>query len=213
MPEKREVTETVLAAFLCQMDGTLLSQHSRLLAGAECQLRFVLDDTPEATSLRNDARARVVDLTSTLAPAIGGTLVTQARSGVMGTPTTSGRSRVPDSAETGCRRSNRSHPRHFVRKAYPTDPTCLPMIIRPRKDAGLPMRDVASAAADAKVKLQPVSKAFVVRLFVARDSFAEFLPIKEALMNLDLEYSLEILPGDDVELFLTDRPQEKSYAQ
>lgn len=86
-------------------------------------------------------------------------------------------------------------------------------IIRPRKDAGLPMRDAASAAADAKVKLQPVSKAFVVRLFVARDSFAEFLPIKEALVNLDLEYSLEILPGDDVELFLTDKPQDKSYAQ
>jgi len=60
---------------------TFSTYFTKLLAGTECQLRFVLDDTPEATALRNDARARVVDLTFTLKPATGGPIVTQARGG------------------------------------------------------------------------------------------------------------------------------------
>lgn len=60
---------------------TFSTYFTRLLAGAECQLRFVLNDTPEATSLRNDARARVIDLTSSLPAATGGTLVAVARKG------------------------------------------------------------------------------------------------------------------------------------
>jgi len=60
---------------------TFSTYFTKMLAGTECQLRFVLDDTPEATALRNDARAKVVDLTSTLKPAIGGPIVTQARGG------------------------------------------------------------------------------------------------------------------------------------
>jgi hypothetical protein len=60
---------------------TFSTYFTKLLAGTECQLRFVLDDTPEATALRNDARAKLVDLTSTLKPATGGPIVTQARGG------------------------------------------------------------------------------------------------------------------------------------
>ena len=60
---------------------TFSTYFTRMLAGAECQLRFVLNDTPEATSLRNDARARVIDLTSSLPAASGGTLVAMARKG------------------------------------------------------------------------------------------------------------------------------------
>jgi chemotaxis protein histidine kinase CheA len=60
---------------------TFSTYFTRLLAGAECQLRFVLNDTPEATSLRNDARARVIDLTNPLPAATGGTLVSTARKG------------------------------------------------------------------------------------------------------------------------------------
>lgn len=60
---------------------TFSTYFTRLLAGAECQLRFVLNDTPEATSLRNDARARVIDLTISLPAATGGTLVAMARKG------------------------------------------------------------------------------------------------------------------------------------
>ena len=58
-----------------------------------------------------------------------------------------------------------------------------------------------------------VSKSFVVRLFVAKDSFTEFLPVKEALTELGLEYALEIMPGEDVELVLTDRTQDRTFVQ
>jgi len=60
---------------------TFSTYFTKMLAGTECQLRFVLDDTPEATAIRNDARAKVVDLTKTLSPATGGAIVAQARSG------------------------------------------------------------------------------------------------------------------------------------
>ncbi len=60
---------------------TFSTYFTKLLAGTECQLRFVLDDTPEVTSLRNDARAKVVDLTKGLSAAQGGLLVEQARTG------------------------------------------------------------------------------------------------------------------------------------
>lgn len=59
---------------------TFSTYFTKLLAGTECQLRFVLDETPEATTLRNDARARVVDLRA-LPLCSGGALVQQARSG------------------------------------------------------------------------------------------------------------------------------------
>lgn len=60
---------------------TFSTYFIKLLASTECQLRFVLDGTPEATHLRNNARAVVVDLTTALGQASGGTLVEQARSG------------------------------------------------------------------------------------------------------------------------------------
>lgn len=75
----REVLDLVPAAQ--RWNVTFSTYFTRLLAGAECQLRFVLNDTPEATSLRNDARARVIDLTSSLPSATGGTLVSMARKG------------------------------------------------------------------------------------------------------------------------------------
>ena len=75
----REVLDLIPAAQ--RWNVTFSTYFTRLLAGAECQLRFVLNDTPEATSLRNDARARVVNLTSPLPAATGGTLVAMARQG------------------------------------------------------------------------------------------------------------------------------------
>jgi hypothetical protein len=62
---------------------TFCTYFTRLLAGTECQLRFYLDGTAEATTLRNDARAIKVDLAESLAPATGGALVEKARSGVL----------------------------------------------------------------------------------------------------------------------------------
>lgn len=73
----REVLDLIPAAQ--RWNVTFSTYFTRLLAGTECQLRFVLNETPEATSLRNDARARVIDLTNPLPAATGGTLVTMAR--------------------------------------------------------------------------------------------------------------------------------------
>jgi hypothetical protein len=85
--------------------------------------------------------------------------------------------------------------------------------IRPLKTAGLPIRGNVSAQQDAKSKLAVVGKQFVVRLFVAKDSFAEFLPVKEAMTELGLEYALEIMPAEDVELFLSDKVQDRTFVQ
>lgn len=62
---------------------TFSTYFTRLLAGTECQLRFFLDGTSEATTIRNDARAITIDLTKTLPAAEGGPLVDKARSGVL----------------------------------------------------------------------------------------------------------------------------------
>jgi hypothetical protein len=85
--------------------------------------------------------------------------------------------------------------------------------IKPLPTAGVIIRGSVSAQSDAKLKLQGVSKKFVIRLFVAKDSFAEFLPVKEAISELGLEYSLEIMPGEDVELFLSDKVQNRTFVQ
>lgn len=60
---------------------TFSTYYTNPIAGAECQLRFVLNDTKDATKLRNDARSVVVDLTAPLTQATGGDLVTIARGG------------------------------------------------------------------------------------------------------------------------------------
>ena len=62
---------------------TFSTYFTRLLAGTECQLRFIPDNTAEATAIRNDARARVVDLAKPLPPASGGNLVNIARAAVI----------------------------------------------------------------------------------------------------------------------------------
>jgi hypothetical protein len=62
---------------------TFSTYFTKLLAGTECQLRFYLDGTTEATALRNDARALKVDLAGALPSATGGALVETARSGIL----------------------------------------------------------------------------------------------------------------------------------
>jgi hypothetical protein len=69
-------------------DVTFSTYFTRLPAGVDCRLRFVLDETPEATSLRHDARAQVLDLTKPLPPAQGGQLVATARTGTILQPST-----------------------------------------------------------------------------------------------------------------------------
>lgn len=62
---------------------TFSTYFTRLLAGTECQLRFFLDGSSEATTIRNDARAFTIDLTKPLPPAEGGALVEKARTGII----------------------------------------------------------------------------------------------------------------------------------
>ena len=85
--------------------------------------------------------------------------------------------------------------------------------IKPLPAAGLLIRGNPNAEAEAKSKLQAVSSRFIVKLFIARDSFGEFLPVKRALRSLKLEYAIDIMDGDSVELGLTDDTQQKSFVQ
>ena len=71
-------------------DVTFSTYFTKAPAGVDCQWRFLLDGTPEATALRRDVRAAVIDLCQPLGQAEGGELVQAARSQAV-TP----RSRVP----------------------------------------------------------------------------------------------------------------------
>jgi len=79
--------------------------------------------------------------------------------------------------------------------------------------AGVAIRDNADAREQARQRFRSVGSSFVVRLFVARDSFTEFHQIKEVLRELQLEYSLQITTGDDVELFLSEKVQDRTFVQ
>lgn len=81
------------------------------------------------------------------------------------------------------------------------------------KNAGTPIRSSPTGQSDAKAKLSSVNENFVVHRFVAKDSFPEFLPAKEALPSLGLQDALEIMPGADVEGFLTDKTQDCTFVQ
>ncbi len=61
---------------------TFSTYFTKAPAGVDCQWRFVLDGTPEAASLRRDARAAVIDLCRPLERAQGAELVEAARTGV-----------------------------------------------------------------------------------------------------------------------------------
>jgi hypothetical protein len=79
--------------------------------------------------------------------------------------------------------------------------------------AGLAIRNNADAREQAKQRFRDIGSSFVVRLFVARDSFTEFHAVKEALRELQIEYSLQITTGEDVELFLSDKVQDRTFVQ
>ena len=56
-------------------DVTFSTYFTKAPAGIDCQWRFLLDGTPEATALRRDVRAAVIDLCKPLGQAQGGDLV------------------------------------------------------------------------------------------------------------------------------------------
>lgn len=79
---------------------TFSTYYTNAIAGAECQLRFVLDATQDATKLRNDARATIIDLTANLPQAIGGDLVDLARKGRITYATPAVQKPVPQTSQT-----------------------------------------------------------------------------------------------------------------
>ncbi|MCL4203130.1 MAG: hypothetical protein KJ000_11570 [Pirellulaceae bacterium] len=62
---------------------TFSTYFTKAPAGVDCQWRFLLDGTPEATALRRDVRASVIDLCNQLGQAQGGELIKAARTGVV----------------------------------------------------------------------------------------------------------------------------------
>jgi len=62
-------------------DVTFSTYFTKAPAGVDCQWRFLLDGTVEATALRRDMRAKHIDLTKPLEKAQGGELVEMARTG------------------------------------------------------------------------------------------------------------------------------------
>ena len=72
--------------------------------------------------------------------------------------------------------------------------------IRPRPASGMEISS-RDPPADIKEKFSGVDDGDeFVQLFVSRDSFAAFLPVKDTLVQLGLEYEVLITDGDDVEL-------------
>ena len=100
----------------------------------------------------------------------------------------------------------------FGHRRLPTD-LARQTVIRMNQSAGLQIHGNASASEQARIRFRGVPRAFVVQLFVARDSFTDFLPVREALTGLNLEYSLQVMPGEDVELFLSDQVRTRTYVQ
>ena len=84
--------------------------------------------------------------------------------------------------------------------------------MRPRSGKGLPI--------SANAQPQQIEKRFAgisvdsqfVILFVARDSFAEFIPVKDTLVEMGIEYDVRIFPGDQIEVRIGDSERE-SFVQ
>jgi hypothetical protein len=92
--------------------------------------------------------------------------------------------------------------------------------ITPREDSGMPLQpkpvddqqDVTQTM-KLQAKFQRIDQTSqFVRLFVSRNSFAQFIPVKDALIEQGLEYEVILFPNDEAELFLSDQTRE-SFVQ
>ena len=85
-------------------------------------------------------------------------------------------------------------------------------VLRPKAGGGT----VISPSAAGTVASGPLSGLSVdrhfVQLFVSRDSFAVFLPVKDALVQLGLEYEVIVTEDDHVRLVLGPS-QRESFVQ
>jgi len=90
-------------------------------------------------------------------------------------------------------------------------------VIRPRRSRGVavpvPAKMHSGHSPEMHSRFKNLSPArHFVQLFVARDSFAAFLPVKDMLVGLGLEYEVIISDGDSVELFLGQKTRD-SFVQ
>ena len=82
--------------------------------------------------------------------------------------------------------------------------------IVPRPQAGL---QITGPDADIDAKFQGIQKERqFVRLFVSQNSFAQFIPVKDVLISLNLEYEVILFERNQAELFLSSQ-HNKSFVQ
>lgn len=80
----------------------------------------------------------------------------------------------------------------------------------PRPQSGL---KITGPDADIDVKFQGIDQGRqFVRLFVSQNSFAQFIPVKDVLISLSLEYEVILFEQNRAELFLSSQ-QSKSFVQ
>lgn len=84
-------------------------------------------------------------------------------------------------------------------------------VVRPRRGRGVTVNASQGKAIQTRFDGIDASNQFVI-LFVARDSFAEFVPVKDKLVEIGLEYDVRIFPTDDIEVRIGDSKRE-SFVQ
>jgi hypothetical protein len=88
-------------------------------------------------------------------------------------------------------------------------------VLRPKPGGGVPVATNATSTAISAMTRRfdglSASRHFV-QIFVSRDSFAAFLPVKDTLVDLGLEYEVLITEDDSVELFLGQKTRD-SFVQ
>lgn len=85
-------------------------------------------------------------------------------------------------------------------------------VVRPRPGQGLPISAKVSPSQIAKRFNGIATKDQFVILFVARDSFAEFIAVKDKLVEIGIEYDVRIFPGDKIQVQIGDSERE-SFVQ
>lgn len=73
-------------------------------------------------------------------------------------------------------------------------------VVRPLHGQGLAVSSSATSQQIAKRFAGIQSDGQFVILFVARDSFAEFIAVKDQLVEIGIEYDVRIFPGDEIEV-------------
>lgn len=84
-------------------------------------------------------------------------------------------------------------------------------VVRPRRGRGISVNAGPGKAIQSRFDGIDAETQFVI-LFVARDSFAEFVAVKDKLVEIGLEYDVRIFPEDDIEVRIGDSKRE-SFVQ